>query len=611
MSTTDGIDNHPEKLKVLKQRLKAVPHLPGVYLFKNLNGDVIYVGKARLLRNRLRNYFQDPVRLDPKVRAMMSRVEDFDYIVTSGELEALILECNLIKSYQPRYNILLRDDKSYPYLKITLQDDFPRMIMTREKHHDDSRYFGPYVDVTALKDIMRLLADLFPIRTCKDFRMGRRPCLNRDLGRCLAPCTGQVDRETYRQMILQVIAFLEGETANLTRQLESAMQVAAQNLEFETAGHLRDTLAAIRKLSEDQKVVSASPMETDLIALAGSEKDRLVVVFRIRGGKLVGKDSYRLQASLAQEEGEVISFFVQQYYQDNHDIPAEVLVSHRPADRDLLESWLREERGVRTAIKVPVRGEKKRLLDMTQENAVLLWEERLRRDDTNRGILIELARVLGLEVVPERIECFDISHLGGEETVGSMVVFTDGTKDSKAYRRFKLEEQNNDYQAMATVLRRRLQAGIRGEQAFLPLPDLIMVDGGLGQVNAAAQVLQEMEVGIPVIGLAKRHEEVFRPGDSQALRWPRSSEILKLLQRIRDEAHRFAIEHSRKRVRKRSLVSVLDHIEGIGERRRQELLKAFGSLEKIKKATPEELAQVPGMNRRAAQAVYDFFHRQT
>jgi excinuclease ABC subunit C len=604
------MDNHLEKITILKQRLKAVPQLPGVYLFKNLNKDVIYVGKARLLRNRLRNYFQDPVRLDPKVRAMMSRVEDFDYIVTSSELEALILECNLIKSYQPRYNILFRDDKSYPYLKITLQEDFPRMIMTREKRHDDSRYFGPYADVTALKDIMRLLADLFPIRTCKEFKMGRRPCLNRDLGRCLAPCTGEVDQETYSQMVLQVIAFLEGETAALSRQLEAAMQVAAQNLEFETASSIRDTLAAIKKMSEDQKVVSSSPLETDLIALAGSEKDRLVVVFRIRGGKLIGKNSYRLQAILAQEVGEVFSFFIQQYYQDNPDIPPEILVSHSPADQDLLESWLREQRNVRTTIKIPIRGEKKKLLDMARDNAVLLWEERLRRDDTNQGVLIELARVLGLEVVPERIECFDISHLGGKETVGSMVVFVEGAKDSKSYRRFKLEEQNNDYQAMATVLRRRLQAGIRGDKAFLPLPDLIMVDGGLGQVNAAAQVLLEMETEIPVIGLAKKHEEVYRPGDSQPFRWPRSSEMLKLLQRIRDEAHRFAIEHSRQRVRKRSLVSVLDHVEGIGERRRQELLKAFGSLEKIKAATPEELAQVPGMNRRAAQSVYDFFHHQ-
>jgi excinuclease ABC subunit C len=610
LTTWEKNNGYPEKLKALKERLKAVPQLPGVYLFKNLNGDVIYVGKARILRNRLRSYFQDPEKLEPKVRAMMSRVNDFDYIVTSGELEALILESNLIKSHQPRYNILLRDDKSYPYLKVTLQEDYPRITMTREKQHDDSRYFGPYTDVTAIKSVLRLLTDLFPIRTCRSFRVGKRPCLNRDMGRCLAPCTGGVDRDTYREIIGRVIAFLEGDTAGIARQVETAMREAAENLEFETAGRLRDTLIAIRKLSEEQKVVSTAPREMDLMALAGSANDRLVVVFRIRGGKLVGKDTYRLQASLAQDEGEVLSFFIRHYYRDIPDVPGEVLVSHSPGDRELLESWLREKRGGRTVIRVPIRGEKKRLLDMTRENAVLLWEERLRRDDTNRGVLVELARVLGLEVVPERIECYDISHLAGEETVGAMVVFTGGVKDHKAYRRFKLKEQNNDYRAMAEVLRRRLEAGFRGEQSFLPLPDLILVDGGLGQVNTAHQVLRELGADIPVIGLAKRHEEVFRPGDPQGLRWPRNSEILKLLQRIRDEAHRFAVQHNRKRIRKRSLTSILDHIEGIGERRRQELLKAFGSLDRIKEATPEELSRVPGMNRRAAQAVYEFFRRQ-
>ncbi len=610
MNTRTDNRGYSEKLKTLKERLKAVPQLPGVYLFKNLNGDVIYVGKARILRNRLRSYFQDPDKLDPKVRAMMSRVNDFDYIVTSGDMEALILESNLIKSHQPRYNILLRDDKSYPYLKVTLQEDYPRITMTREKHHDDSRYFGPYTNVTAIKSVLRLLTDLFPIRTCKDFRVGKRPCLNRDIGRCLAPCTGEVDPETYREMIRRVIAFLEGDTAGIARQVETEMKEAAENLEFEKASRLRDTLVAIRKLSEEQKVVSTTLREMDLIALAGSTNDRLVVVFRIRGGKLVGKDSYRLQASLAQDEGEVMSFFIRHYYRDIPDIPGEILVSHSPGDRELLESWLREKRGGKTVIRVPIRGEKKRLLDMTRENAILLWEERLRRDDTNRGVLVELARVLGLEVVPERIECYDISHLGGEETVGSMVVFTGGVKDPRAYRRFKLKEQNNDYQAMAEVLRRRLEAGFRGEQSFLPLPDLILVDGGLGQVNTAHQVLRELGADIPVISLAKRHEEVFRPGDPQGLRWPRNSEILKLLQRIRDEAHRFAVQHNRKRIRKRSLISVLDHIEGIGEKRRQELLKAFGSLDRIKEATPEELSRVPGMNRRAAQAVYEFFHRQ-
>ncbi|NLV17837.1 MAG: excinuclease ABC subunit UvrC [Syntrophomonadaceae bacterium] len=594
-------------MRGLKERLRGVPKLPGVYLFKNLNGDVIYAGKAGVLRNRLRSYFQSLDRLDPKVRAMMARVEDFDYIVTAGEVEALVLESNLIKSYQPRYNILLRDDKSYPYLKITLQDDFPRLVITREKHHDDSRYFGPYVDVKALKDTVELLQELYPLRTCKILRMGRRPCLNRDLGRCAAPCTGEVDRESYRDMLVPVISFLEGDHGDLVRRLEGDMQEASRNLEFERAGRLRDYLGAVGKIGEGQKVVSESPLEADLMALAGSERERLVIIFRIRKGKLVEKDSFRLRVSLAQDKDEVLSFFIRRYYGEHRDIPREILAEHQPADGEALVAWLREQRGAKTDIKVPVRGEKRRLLDMALENAVLLWEEELRQEDGNRRILMELARLLELEVVPERIECFDISHLGGEETVGSMVVFQDGVRESKSYRRFKLEAQNNDFQAMDTVLRRRLSAGLRGEPGFLPMPDLIMVDGGLGQVNAAAAVIRDLELDIPAIGLAKKHEEVFRPGISEGIRWPRSSQVLRLLQRIRDEAHRFAIEHNRKRIRKRSLVSVLDHVPGIGERRRQELLKAFGSVERIRGASLEELAGVPGMNRRAAQAVYDFF----
>ncbi len=603
-------DNSQGKLSQLRERLRLVPQMPGVYLFKNLNGEVIYAGKARILRNRLRSYFQAPEKLDPKVRAMMSRVTDFDYVVTSGEVEALVLESNLIKSYHPHYNILLRDDKSYPYIKVTLQEEYPRILMTREKHRDKSRYFGPYTDAAAIREILQILRDIFLLRTCKDFRVGKRPCLNRDLGLCLAPCTGAVDREAYGAQIDQIVTFLEGNFGELVRRIENDMQQASQDLEFERAARLRDTLEAIRLMSEGQKVVSLSPLNVDLMAVAGTERQRLMTVFGIRGGKVVKKESYRLQAMLAQGEGEVLSYFMRQYYQDNPDIPSEILVGAQIEDEGLLELWLREKRRAAVAIKMPQRGEKKKLFEMVRENAVLLWEEELRREDSHRKILMELGRLLDLEVIPARIECFDISHLGGEGTVGSMVVFQDGQRESKSYRRFKLEEKNNDFEAMANVLRRRLQAGMDGQKSFLPLPDLIMVDGGLGQVNVAAGVLGELDIDIPVIGLAKKHEEIFRPGVGQGIRWPRSSEVLRLLQRIRDEAHRFAIEHNRQRIRKRSLVSVLDHIPGIGERRRQELLQAMGSIDNIKRASLDELAGVAGMNRAAAQAVYDFFHSE-
>lgn len=598
-----------DKLAELKERLKAVPRLPGVYLFKNMNGDVIYVGKARVLRNRLRSYFQEPARLEPKVRAMMMKVCDFDYVVTAGEVEALVLECNLIKSYQPHYNIIFRDDKTYPYLKITLHEDYPRLEITREKFRDESRYFGPYADVSALRETIRLLNSLFPLRSCKDFKIGKRPCLNRDIGRCLAPCTGQVPVETYREMVQRVVAFMEGDTRDLLQKMEQEMLKAAEDLEFEKAARLRDGIAAIRRVSEEQKVVSAAGLETDVVVSAGQGGDRIFLVFRVRGGKLVGKDSFWLNLGLEQAEADVMASFLQQFYADNPDIPGEILVDVEPAERRVLEEWLGERRRPKPVIKKPTRGEKRGLLDMARENVVLLWEERLRRSQSSQETLQGLALILNLPVVPERIECYDISHLSGEETVGSMVVFTNGEKDARAYRRFKVHVGNNDYQAMAEVLERRLRAGLQGDQAFLPMPDLILVDGGLGQANSVFRVVSDLGLDIPVASLAKKQEEIYRPGVSEPLRLPRSSEILKLLQRIRDEAHRFAISHSRQRVRKRALVSVLDHIQGVGEKRRQALLRNFGSLEGIKSATLEELAAVPGMNRPAAQAVYDFFHK--
>lgn len=611
-----------ERLIELKERLKAVPLLPGVYLYKNLNGDVIYVGKARVLRNRLRSYFQDPERLDPKVRAMMMKVQDFDYIVTASEVEALVLECNMIKSYKPRYNIFFRDDKSYPYLKVTLHETYPRIMITREKGRDASRYFGPYTDAGAVKETVRILTAVFPLRTCKEFKIGRRPCLNRDIERCLAPCTGEVAPETYQVMIRQVISFLEGDTDELLERLQREMEKAAADLDFELAAQLRDSITGIRRMNEQQKVAMEKSFSADMIALAGSGRERLALLFTLRNGKLIGKESFQMHLSLGQTEEEALSFLIQQFYSAAGDIPSEILVDREPADRALLESWLTAQRAAgesagtgraasAAVIRVPARGEKKKLLDMAAENAQLLWEERLRKDDAVREILKELGGMLHLPVLPERIECFDISHLGGEETVASMVVFTGGEKDSKAYRRFKIQSvSNNDVESMREAINRRLAAALREDAAFLPLPDLLMVDGGLAQANAAAAAVSALHLDIPIISLAKRNEEIFRPGVGQPLRLPRSSEVLKLLQRMRDEAHRFAIEHNRKRIKNRSLVSILDHIAGIGEKRRNVLIKKFGSLEGIKKASVEELAAVGGMNRQAAEAVYQFFHGQ-
>lgn len=587
-----------------------MPRQPGVYLFKNEQGKVIYVGKAKVLRNRMRSYFQSPSQLLPKVRAMMAKVHDFDYIVTGNEVEALILEANLIKAYQPRYNILLRDDKSYPYLKITLGEDYPRLVITREKKDNVSRYFGPYSDVRALKETVRLLTSIFPVRTCRRMKPGSRPCLNRHINRCLAPCTGEVDRQEYHQMVESIIRFLEGDHARLVRELEKEMQKAARDLEFEKAARLRNTIQAIQRVAEKQKVVLDAPLQLDVVALAPVNREVLVLVFKVRAGKVVAKDTFWLRVAMDENIAEMLGFFLQQYYSDNPDTPREILVPVEPPEKSVLEAWLTEKNKTRTSLKIPQRGTKHQLLEMARENARLLAEEKTR--GRGREAVQELARALSLEVVPSRIECYDISHLAGEGTVGSMVVFTEGEKDSSAYRRFKLgQDVNNDYLAMSEVLRRRIARGREEDPAFLPWPDLIIVDGGLGQANAAYQVMEETGAAIPVLGLAKKNEELYRPNDSHPIRLPRDGETLHLLQRIRDEAHRFALQYQRQQRGKKLRRSELDQIQGIGEKRKQALLNHFGSVARVREASLDELSGIKGMNRAVAQRVYEFFRQET
>ena len=592
----------------LKDRLKNVPLQPGVYLYKDQEGRVIYVGKARLLRNRLRSYFQAPEGLHPKVRAMMARVADFDYIVTGTEVEALILENNLIKAYMPRYNIDLRDDKSYPYLKVTAEK-FPRLCIVREKKDQTSRYFGPYTDAGSLRETLRLITGIFPLRTCKRMKSSQRACLNYDLGKCLAPCNGAISGEEYARLVAGIIDFLEGNTQALSARLSAEMNQAAADLDYEKAARLRDQLVAIKVLDEKQKVSLERPYDMDVVGMTGSEQDRLVLVFKLRGGKIVAKDTFWLKKAIAEEEGEVLEFFLKQYYAENTDIPAEILVSQLPAEGDLLQAWLQSEAGQRLKIWIPIRGEKSRLLAMVMENARLLWEEKMLADHQHNQILLTLARSLDLEVVPGRIECYDISHLGGEETVASMVVAINGRVERKAYRRFKMKTaQNNDCASLSEALQRRFNEARQGNPAFLPEPDLLLIDGGLGQANAAQMVLQELGLDIPVFGLAKKREELFRPGVGQALVLSRRNEGLQLLQRLRDEAHRFAVDYNRQRRSKKLSQSALDDISGVGAKRKQALLAFFGSVAKIKSASREEIMQVPGLNRSTADHVYGYFH---
>lgn len=593
--------------EVLRERLPLIPMQPGVYMFKDKNGKVIYVGKAKALRNRLRSYFQDDERLDPKVRAMMRRAYDLDYIVTATEVEALVLECNLIKEYHPRYNIMLRDDKSYPYLKVTTGEMFPRVVITREKERDGSRYFGPYTSVSSLRETVKLLTSLFPLRTCKSFKVGQRACLNRDIGRCPAPCQGGISPEDYRERVNSLIRFLEGDHEWLLKDLEKRMKEAAARLDFEMAARCRDQLNAVKQVVEKQQVALPKDLDLDILVIEDREKEALSLIFRLRNGRLVGKDTNFLRRGLTEDKGELISFLVKRYYDDNADIPPEIALEELPQDREVLEEWLKGISGHQVALIVPRKGDKRRILEMARENARILMEER-GQADADQG-LIRLSRVLGLEVVPRRIECYDISHLSGEETVGSMVVATDGRPDKSAYRRFKVEgDRNDDFASLRQVIERRLRAYEEGNPAFSPLPDLMLIDGGLGQVNAVKGVLSDLGYDFPVIGLAKKNEEIYLPGKGEPLRLPLSDEGLRVLARLRDEAHRFAVEYNRQRREKKLKRSALDEIKGIGSVRRQNLLQHFGSLKGIEQATLKELMAVPGMDRRAAEAVFAYFH---
>ena len=592
----------------IKNALAVLPDKPGVYLMHDAEGKVIYVGKAVVLKNRVRSYFRNLASHTPKVKAMVAKIAEIETIVTSSEVEALILECNLIKKYRPRYNISLKDDKTYPYLKVTLQEDFPRLYMTRRLLRDGSKYYGPYADAGAMHATVKLLRSMFPLRTCRKMNPDR-PCLNYHIKRCLAPCAGYVSKDEYGQMIKSVCMVLDGRTTELERDLKQRMQAAAADYAFEEAARLRDQLQAVERLNESQKAVTNNGGDMDIIGFAQDMTGNCLQIFFVRKGKLIGRDNFFLQDG-GEAQQEVLTAFIKQYYNDATFIPREIVLPQLPEaeEQQLIEAWLSGKAERKVELFVPQRGVKRELLQLANDNALKLLSERLRKGSlslkNDEQAAEELQQALGLEHSLERMDCFDISHTQGSETVASMVVFRKGSISKKDYRKYKIvsaEGKPDDFKSMQEVVYRRYKD-------YEDLPNLVVIDGGKGQLSSALEVIRGLGLAdLPVVGLAKREEEIFIPHQSTSILLDRDSAALHLIQRIRDEAHRFAITFHRKLRGKRNLVSVLDHVEGIGPKRRQALWKAFKTLEAMKAASVEELAAVEGMNTAVAQTLYDFF----
>ena len=592
----------------IKNALAVLPEKPGVYLMHDASGKVIYVGKAVVLKNRVRSYFRNLASHTPKGKAMVAKIAEIETIVTSSEVEALILECNLIKKYRPRYNISLKDDKTYPYLKVTMQEDFPRLYVTRRQLRDGARYYGPYADAGAMHATVKLLRSMFPLRTCRKMNVDR-PCLNYHIKRCLAPCAGYISKADYHKMIKSVCMVLDGRTTELERDLKQQMQEAADNYAFEEAARLRDQLQAVARLNEAQKAVTNNGGDMDIFGLGQDMTGLCVQLFFVRKGKLIGRDNFFMPDG-GDTPQEVMTAFVKQYYNEATFIPKEVVLPYLPEDdeKQLIETWLADKAQRRVELLLPQRGVKKDLLKLANENAVKLLNERLRKGSlslkNDLQAAEELQQALGLEHPLERMDCFDISHTQGSETVASMVVFRNGTSSKKDYRRYKIvsaEGKPDDFKSMQEVVYRRYRD-------YEDLPSLVVIDGGKGQLSSALEVIRGLGLDdLPVVGLAKREEEIFKPHQSESIMLDREGAALHLIQRIRDEAHRFAITYHRKLRGKRNLVSVLDHVESIGPKRRQELWKAFKTLDAMRAASVEELAAVEGMNHAAAQTLYDFF----
>ena len=600
---------------LITEQLKRLPASPGVYLMKDAEGNILYVGKAANLHHRVRSYFSAGQKLPPKLKRMVARVNDIDFLITTSEQEALIIELNLIKRHRPRYNVRLKDDKTFPYLKIDLNQDWPRLYITRRLEEDGGRYFGPFASAKSVRQTMKVIKGIFPFRTCSKAITGTapRPCLEYYINRCLGPCIGAVSQQGYAEVIKQVILFLEGKQEMIVRELESQMKEASGSLDFEKAARLRDQIQAVNRVVEGQRIAATVSGEQDVIAFAQDTDQAYVQVFFIRSGKLIGRESFILQGTRSEEPIQIMTSFIKQFYDSAPYIPPLLLLQHPVEDKTIIEDWLQSKRGAKVRIQVPHRGNKKQLIKIVAENARQGLEQlKIKQIATPTALaeaLAEIKDALALPHLPRRMEGYDISNLQGKAAVGSMVVFDQGKSKPAHYRRFRIKTVAgaDDYAMLQEVLKRRFKRISDASNAWAVLPDLVLIDGGKGQLNSAREAMREAGAeSIPVASLAKENEEIFVPRKRQPIVLPRSSPGLQLLQRLRDEAHRFAIIYHR-RIRKReTFASALDTIPGIGPKRKRALLKQFGSVRSIRTASEKELAAASGMSQSLAKKIKEY-----
>lgn len=617
----------------IQEELKKLPAKPGVYIMHDKSDAIIYIGKAISLKNRVRQYFRPSHNEGIKKDQMVKQIARFEYIITDSELEALILECNLIKEHRPKYNTMLRDDKTYPYIRVTLGEEFPRVLFSRQMKKDKSRYFGPYTSAGAVKDTIDLLQKIYKLRTCnrslpKDTGK-ERPCLNYHIKQCLGPCQGYVDREEYMKQVEGAMSFLNGNFTPVIKELEEKMNACSENLEFEKAIEYRELLGSVRQVAQKQKITNSDGEDKDVIAVACDDRDAVVQVFFVRDGLLIGRDHFHVSIANEDTKGQIVESFLKQFYAGTPFIPREIMLQEEIEEGEIISQWLSEKRGQKVYIRVPKKGTKEKLVELAAKNAHLVLsqdKEKIKREEGRTiGALKEIAGLLQMDHL-QRIEAFDISNINGFETVGSMIVYEKGKPHRSDYRKFKLRTVTgpDDYGSMHEVLTRRFSHGMKEKQelkskeiseeygSFTRFPDLIMMDGGKGQVNVALKVLEELRLNIPVCGMVKddNHRTRGLYFNNEEIPIEKGSEGFKLITRIQDEAHRFAIEYHRSLRSKEQVHSVLDDIPGIGPARRKALMKHFQSLDEIKAATVEQLAEIPAMNENAAVSVYEFFHRK-